>query len=236
VVDGTPAHIRSACDASLSRLGTDVIDLYYLHRVDPAVPIEESVGAMAELVADGKVRFLGLSEVAPATLRRAHQVHPITAVQSEYSLFSRDPEAAVLPACRDLGVAFVPFSPLGRGFLTGGVTTLEALPAGDMRRSVPRFQDEHIAGTMRLVGRLGEMAAARRCTPAQLALAWLLAQGGDIVPIPGTKRRTFLEENVAATEISLSEAEVATLNEWFVPGAASGDRYSREMMRLIDRG
>ncbi len=235
VVDGAPAYIRSACDASLRRLGTDIIDLYYLHRVDPAVPIEESVGAMAELVTAGKVRFLGLSEVSPSTLRRAHQIHPITAVQSEYSLFSRDPEAAVLPACRELGVAFVPFSPLGRGLLTGGVTTTVALPAGDMRRSVPRFQDEHVAGNMRLVTHLTEMAGARQCTPAQLALAWLLAQGSDIVPIPGTKRRIYLEENIAATEIVLSAAEVATLNELFVPGAASGERYSQEMMRLVDR-
>ncbi len=236
VVDGSPDYIRAACDASLSRLGTDVIDLYYLHRVDPQVPIEDSVGAMADLVTAGKVRFLGLSEVSPTTLGRAHRVHPITAVQSEYSLFSRDPEASVLPACRELGVAFIPFSPLGRGFLTGGVTTTEALPAGDMRRSVPRFQDAHIAGNMRLVEQLREMAVPRQCTAAQLALAWLLAQGSDIVPIPGTKRRKFLEENIAATEIVLSAAEVATLNELFVPGAASGERYSHEMMRLVDRG
>ena len=234
-VDGTPEHIRAACDASLRRLGTDVIDLYYLHRVDPGVPIEESVGAMAGLVAAGKVRFLGLSEVSPATLRRAHQVHPITAVQSEYSLFTRDPEASVLPACRELGVGFVPFSPLGRGFLSGGVET-DALPAGDMRRSVPRFQDEHAAENARLVTRLSEMAATRQCTPAQMALAWLLGQGTDIVPIPGTKRRKYLEENIAAAGITLSAREMATLNELFAPGAASGERYSQEMMRLVDRG
>ncbi|MEQ1760992.1 MAG: aldo/keto reductase [Vicinamibacterales bacterium] len=233
-VDGSPSWITSACNASLARLGTEVIDLYYLHRVDPKVSIEESVGAMADLVAAGKVRFLGLSEVSPATLRRAHAVHPITAVQSEYSLFSRDPEAGVLPACRELGVGFVPFSPLGRGFLTGGVTSTSNLPAGDMRRSVPRFQDDHLAGNMRLVGRLGDMASVRGCTPAQVALAWLLAQGRDIVPIPGTKRRTFLEENIAAAGMTLSDAEVATLDELFTPGVASGERYSQEMMRLVD--
>jgi aryl-alcohol dehydrogenase-like predicted oxidoreductase len=234
-VDGTPEHIHSACDASLARLGTEFIDLYYLHRVDPAVPIEDSVGAMAGLVKAGKVRYLGLSEVSAATLRRAHAVHPIAAVQSEYSLFSRDPEAGILPACRELGVAFVPFSPLGRGFLSGEIGSTDVLPAGDMRRSVPRFQDENLARNIELVTRLREIASTCQCTAAQLALAWVLAQGNDIVPIPGTKRRTFLEENIAAAGIGLSDAEVATLNELFAPGAAAGERYSHEMMRLVDR-
>ena len=235
-VCGTPAHIAAACDASLSRLGTDVIDLYYLHRVDPAVPIEDSVGAMADLVKAGKVRYLGLSEVAPATLRRALAVHPIAAVQSEYSLFSRDPEADVLPVCRELGVAFVPFSPLGRGFLSGRMSGTDALPAGDMRRTVPRFQAAHWAQNAALVQRLDEIAAARRATPAQVALAWLLAQGTDIVPIPGTKRRVYLEENVAAAALALSSDEVGGLSRLFAPGAASGERYNTDMMRLVDRG
>jgi aryl-alcohol dehydrogenase-like predicted oxidoreductase len=235
-VDGSRNHIHSACDASLARLGTDVIDLYYLHRLDPVVPVEDSVGAMAELVAMGKVRHLGLSEVSAATLRRACAIHPIAAVQSEYSLFSRDPETGVLPACRELGVAFVPFSPLGRGFLSGGIASTEVLPAGDMRRSVPRFQAAHLEGNLRLVQQLDALAVARGCTAAQLALAWVLAQGEDIVPIPGTKRRTFLEENIAAAGMTLLDAEVATLDELFVPGAASGERYSHEMMRLVDRG
>ncbi len=235
VVDGRPAHIAHACDASLERLGVDVIDLYYLHRVDPAVPIEDSVGAMSRLVDAGKVRFLGLSEVAPATLRRAHQVHPIAAVQSEYSLFSRDAEATVLPVCRELGVGFVPFSPLGRGFLSG-ILDMAELPAGDMRRTVPRFQEAHIDGNRQLVAHLNEMAGARSCTAAQLALSWVLAGGDDIVPIPGTKRRGFLDDNIAATDIALSEAEMTRLNELFAPGAASGERYSADMMRLVDRG
>lgn len=235
-VCGTPAHIRSACDASLGRLGTDVIDLYYLHRVDPSVPIEESVGAMADLVRAGKVRHLGLSEVAPATLRRAQAVHPITAVQSEYSLFSRDPEAEVLPVCRELGVGFVPFSPLGRGFLSGRVAGADTLPKGDMRRTVPRFQADHWARNATLVARLGEMASARQATPAQVALAWLLAQGQDIVPIPGTKRRAYLDENVAAATLELAPDEVRELSRLFAPGAASGERYNTDMMRLVDRG
>jgi aryl-alcohol dehydrogenase-like predicted oxidoreductase len=235
-VDGSPAYARAACDASLARLGVSVIDLYYLHRLDPRVPIEETVGAMAELVTAGKVRWLGLSEVSAATLRRAHRVHPITAVQSEYSLFSRDVEAEVLPACRELGVAFVPFSPLGRGFLTGRLNSVAELPAGDMRRSVPRFQEGHIERNMELVGAIEAVASARGVAPGQVALAWVLAQGEDIVPIPGTKRRAFLEENMAATNITLLAAELARLNDVFSPGAASGERYSEEMMRLVDRG
>ena len=233
--NGTPAYITTACDASLERLGTDVIDLYYLHRVDPQVPVEESVGALADLVTAGKVRFIGVSEVAPATLRRAHAVHPIAALQSEYSLWFRDPERDVIPACRELGVTFVPFSPLGRGFLSGGVTDLEALPANDMRRTVPRFQAEHLARNVALVKALGEIAARHRCTPAQLSLAWLLARGNDIVPIPGTKRRSYLEENVAAAAITLSAPDRGELDALFGPGTASGARYSEEMMRLVDQ-
>lgn len=234
-VNGRPEHIRAACEASLVRLGVETIDLYYLHRVDPSVPIEESVGAMAGLVQAGKVRHLGLSEVSASTLRRAHSVHPIAAVQSEYSLFSRDPERAVLPACRELGVGFVPFSPLGRGVLSGTLD-VAAMPPGDMRRSVPRFQQGHLDANLQLVARLVQMAAARSCTPAQLSLAWVLAQGDDVVPIPGTKRRRYLEENVAATDLALTAVERAQLDEWFAPGAASGERYSEEMMRLVDRG
>lgn len=234
-VDGTPSHIAAACDASLARLGIDVIDLYYLHRVDPAVPIEDSVGAMARLVERGKVRYLGLSEVAAATLRRAHLVHPIAAVQTEYSLFSRDPENGILSACRELGVGFVPFSPLGRGFLTGGLD-VASLPEGDMRRSVPRFQPAHLSRNEALVVRLHQLAAARQATAAQMALAWVLAQGHDIVPIPGTKHRRYLEENVTAAGLTLRGDEFAALNELFAPGAASGERYSEDMMRLVDQG
>jgi aryl-alcohol dehydrogenase-like predicted oxidoreductase len=236
VIDGSPAHIKTACDASLQRLDTDVIDLYYLHRVDPAVPIEDSVGAMAELVTAGKVRFLGLSEAAPATIRRATAVHPIAALQSEYSLWFREPEQTVLPVCRELGISFVPFSPLGRGFLSGGVTDLESLPANDMRRTVPRFQGEHLERNVALVKAFGGIASRGGCTPAQLALGWLLAQGDDIVPIPGTKRRTYLEENVAAASLALSAADLAEVSALFAPGAASGERYGGSMMGLVDRG
>lgn len=235
-IDGSPAHIKAACDASLARLGTDVIDLYYLHRIDPAVPIEDSVGAMAELVAAGKVRFLGLSEAAPATIRRACAVYPIAALQSEYSLWFRDPEDIVLPVCRELGVSFVPFSPLGRGFLSGGVTDPDSLPANDMRRRVPRFQGEHLERNVALVKALGAIAARCGCTPAQLALAWLLAQGDDIVPIPGTKRRTYLEENVAAASLALPAADLADVSALFARDAASGERYPGDMLRLVDRG
>ena len=235
-VDGSPAHIAAACDASLKRLATDVIDLYYLHRVDPNVPIEESVAALAALVRAGKVRAIGLSEVAPSTLRRAASVHPIAAVQSEYSLWYREPEREILPLCRELGITFVPFSPLGRGFLSGGLTNMDALPQNDMRRSVPRLQAGHLEHNLSLVKALGERAAGHHCTPAQLSLAWLLAKGDDIVPIPGTKRRSYLEENVAASEIRLSEADVADLDQLFAPGAISGERYPESMLRLVDRG
>jgi aryl-alcohol dehydrogenase-like predicted oxidoreductase len=234
-VDGSPEHIRAACDASLRRLGVSTIDLYYLHRVDPRTPIEESVGAMAGLVAEGKVRYLGLSEVSPRTLRRAHAVHPITAVQSEYSLWTRDPEDGILPACRELGVGFVPFSPLGRGFFSGKVRSLEGLPPGDFRHGVPRFQAGNLDRNLGMVDRLAAVAHDKPCTPAQLALAWLLAQGDEIVPIPGTKRRTYLEENVAATDLHLSGSDLARIEAAIPKGSAAGERYSPTSQALVDR-
>jgi len=234
-VNGTPEYVRSACDASLRRLGTDVIDLYYLHRIDPATPIEETIGAMADLVRQGKVRYLGVSEVTATTLRRAQAVHPIAALQSEYSLWERAVEQDVLPACRELGVAFVPFSPLGRGLLTGTVRDAAAFADDDMRRRLPRFQDEHLAKNLALADRLAALAAALGCTAAQLALAWVLARGDDIIPIPGTKRRVYLEQNVAATDLALSPGELTTLDGLFPPGVASGDRYSAAMAKLLDR-
>jgi aryl-alcohol dehydrogenase-like predicted oxidoreductase len=234
-VDGSPEHIRAACDASLRRLGTDWIDLYYLHRVDPRTPIEQSVQAMGRLVEEGKVRHLGLSEVGPRTLRRAHAVHPITAVQSEYSLWTRDPEDGVLPVCRELGIGFVPFSPLGRGFLAGGVRSLDALPASDFRRGVPRFQSGNIAPNLALADRLAELAREKGAAPAQLALAWLLAQGPDIVPIPGTKRRRYLEENVAAAELRLTSVDLARIEAAIPRGSAHGERYSPASQALVDR-
>ena len=235
-VDGRPEHVRTACAESLTRLQVDVIDLYYLHRVDPAIPIEDTVGAMAELVREGKVRFLGLSEVAPTTLRRAHAVHPITAVQSEYSLWYRAPETSVLPVCRELGIGFVPFSPLGRGFLSGHVTDVDTMAADDMRRHVPRFQEGHLQRNTTLVTALQQIATRRGCTPSQLSLAWLLAKGDDIVPIPGTKRRRYLDENVAAADIVLDASDVTELERVFTPDAASGERYPAAMERLVDRG
>jgi aryl-alcohol dehydrogenase-like predicted oxidoreductase len=234
-VDGSPAHVRESCDASLRRLQVDVIDLYYLHRVDPKVPIEDTVGAMAELVAQGKVRFLGLSEAAPSTIRRAHAVHPIAALQSEYSLWFRDPEERVLPTCRELGIGFVPFSPLGRGFLSGRVTNVDTLSPDDMRRRVPRFQGENLDKNLKLVNWLAQMAVKKGITAPQLALAWLLAKGQDIVPIPGTKRRRYLEDNVAAAETRLSEHDVADLELAFAPDAGVGARYPEDMARLVDR-
>ncbi len=234
-LDGRPRHIYEACEASLRRLRVEAIDLYYLHRVDPCVPVEESVGAMGELVRQGKVRFLGLSEVSPTTLRRAHSVHPITALQSEYSLWTRDAEAEVIPACRELGVGFVPFSPLGRGFLTGRVKRPHEFPAGDMRRELPRFQGENFEKNMRLVAHVEEAAARVGCTPAQLALAWVLALGEDVVPIPGTKRRKYLEENVAALGVSLSADELRKVGECVPPDAAVGARYAEAMMRMVNR-
>jgi aryl-alcohol dehydrogenase-like predicted oxidoreductase len=234
-VDGSPQHVREAAASSLARLQVEVIDLYYLHRVDPKVPIEDTVGAMAELVREGKVRHLGLSEVSARTLRRAHKVHPIAAVQSEYSLWFREPETGVLPACRELGVGFVPFSPLGRGFLSGRLTDPDTLSPDDMRRRVPRFQGENFTRNRQLVQRLEQMAARRGCTASQLALAWLLAKGNDIVPIPGTKRRRYLEENAAAADIVLSQGDVAEIEAVFPANAGVGDRYPADMMRLVDR-
>jgi aryl-alcohol dehydrogenase-like predicted oxidoreductase len=234
-IDGSPAEITRSCDESLERLGVDTIDLFYLHRVDPTVPIEESVGAMAALVSAGKVRHLGLSEAGPSTLKRAHDVHPIAALQSEYSLWWREPEASILPACRALGIGFVPFSPLGRGFLSGTVTGAAKFSDDDMRRNLPRFQGENLDQNLKLVGHLEQMAAARQCTSSQLALAWLLAQGDDIVPIPGTKRRTYLESNAAAVNIHLTQDDRRALDQAFQPDAATGDRYPPEMMRWVDR-
>ncbi len=232
--DGSPAAIAASCDESLQRLGTDVIDLFYLHRVDPKVPIEESVGALAGLVRAGKVRHVGLSEAAPATIRRAQKVHPITALQSEYSLWFREPEKDVLPLCRELGITFVPFSPLGRGFLSGAVKDTESMAADDVRRRLPRFQGDNLDRNLVLVQRLEAMAGRKRCTPAQLALAWLLAKGRDIVPIPGTKRVKYVEENVAAASIELKKQEVDELEATFTPDAAAGDRYNEAMGRLVD--
>src|SRR5215467_3201109 len=234
-IDGSPEEITRSCDESLQRLGVDVIDLFYLHRVDPNVPIEESVGAMAALVRAGKVRYLGLSEAGPSTLARAHDVHPIAALQSEYSLWWREPEASVLPMCRKLGVGFVAFSPLGRGFLSGSVTDASKFANDDLRRTLPRFQGENLKRNLELVTRLERTAAARHCTAPQVALAWLLGQGEDIVPIPGTKRRTYLESNAAALKIHLTEDDRRALDQIFSPGAVAGDRYPPETMRWVDR-
>jgi aryl-alcohol dehydrogenase-like predicted oxidoreductase len=217
--------VRRACDASLRRLGVDHIDLYYQHRVDPTVPIEETVGAMAELVHAGKVRYLGLSEAAPETIRRAHATAPITALQTEFSLWSREPQDELLPTVRELGIGFVAYSPLGRGFLTGQFRTPEDIPEGDYRRNAPRFQSENFRRNREVVARVEELAAEKNCTPGQLAIAWLLAQGSDIVPIPGTKRLRYLEENLDAAEVHLTDADLARIDEVAPPGAASGDRY-----------
>jgi aryl-alcohol dehydrogenase-like predicted oxidoreductase len=225
-VNGRPEYVMRSCDASLRRLRVDHIDLYYQHRVDPAVPIEETVGAMAELVNAGKIRFLGLSEAGPDTIRRAHAVHPISAVQTEYSLWSRDVEAEVLPTMRELGIGLVAYSPLGRGFLTGQITSPEDFEPDDFRRSSPRFMGENFARNLELVARIKQIAADKGCTPGQLALAWVLAQGEDVVPIPGTKRRRYLEENVQATEIELTDEDLARIEEAAPAGAAAGDRYA----------
>ncbi|WP_414575382.1 aldo/keto reductase [Anabaena sp. CCY 9402-a] len=225
-INGSPEYVREACNASLQRLGVDYIDLYYQHRVDPNVPIEETVGAMAELVQQGKVRYLGLSEAATATIRRAHAVHPITALQSEYSLWQREPEDEILATIRDLGIGFVAYSPLGRGFLSGEITRPEDLANDDFRRYLPRFQGENFDKNLQLVDRVKEISHSKGVTPGQLALAWLLAQGDDIVPIPGTKRRTYLEENVAAVNITLTPEELAHIDEVAPKNVAAGDRYS----------
>jgi aryl-alcohol dehydrogenase-like predicted oxidoreductase len=235
VINGQPGYVRAACDASLKRLGVEVIDLYYLHRVDATVPIEETVGAMADLVRAGKVRRLGLSEVAPATLRRAHAEHPIAALQSEYSLWTRDPEDGALAACRELGVGFVAYSPLGRGFLTGEIRRFEDFTVDDYRRKHPRFQGNNFARNLALVERVRELATAKGCSAAQLALAWVLAQGGDIVPIPGTKRRKYLEQNIGAIDLLLSAADLAALEAAFPRDAAAGARYPESMQRLSGR-
>ena len=232
-IDGSPEYVRRACDASLRRLGVDHIDLYYQHRVDKTVPIEETVGAMAELVAQGKVRHLGLSEASPQTIRRAHAVHPITALQTEYSLWTRDPEAEILPTVRELGIGFVAYSPLGRGFLTGRFTKPEDFDDDDFRRHHPRFQGENFQRNLDLVDRVREIAAEKGCSPGQLALAWVQARGDDIVPIPGTKRRSYLEENVRAVDVELTEDDLARLDEAFPRGATAGERYAD--MSTIDR-
>lgn len=231
--DGSAEHVRSSVHGSLKRLGTDHIDLYYQHRVDPNVPIEETVGALGELVAEGKVRHIGLSEASAQTIRRAHAVHPVTAVQSEYSLWSRDVEAEVLPACRELGIGFVPYSPLGRGFLAGRFTSPDDLDVNDWRRQNPRFQDANLEANLRLAAKVKEIAAEKDVTPAQLAIAWVLAQGEDLVPIPGTKRRTYLEQNAAAVDIALTKDDLARI-EAELPEVA-GERYDEAGMRSVNR-
>ena len=234
-VSGKPDYVRKACDGSLKRLGVDVIDLYYQHRVDPETPIEETVGAMAELVSKGKVRFLGLSEAAAGTIRRAQTVHPITALQSEYSLWTRDPEDEVLAVCRELGIGFVPYSPLGRGFLTGQFKRPEDLPVDDYRRSSPRFQGENFQRNLDLVDRVAEIARAKKCTPAQLALAWVLAQGEDLVPIPGTKRRKYLQENIGALSIDLTAEDLEQIDDIARQDAVAGKRYPDSAMQMVNR-
>ncbi|MCC9165613.1 aldo/keto reductase [Pontibacter harenae] len=233
-IKGKPEYVKSACEASLKRLGVDYIDLYYQHRVDKDTPIEETVGAMAELVKEGKVRFLGLSEASAATIRKAHSVHPISALQTEYSLWSRDVEDDILPACRELGVGFVPYSPLGRGFLTGQIKNFEDLAEDDYRRHSPRFQGENFQKNIDLVKKIEEMASQKGCEPAQLALAWLLAQGEDIVPIPGTKRRKYLEENLGALQVSLMRDELKQIDAIAPKGVAAGDRYAEPQMANLN--
>jgi len=234
-ISGKPDYVRQSCEGSLRRLGVDTIDLYYQHRVDPATPIEDTVGAMAALVREGRVRWIGLSEAGPDTIRRACAVHPVTALQTEYSLWTRDPEDGVLAACRDLGVGFVAYSPLGRGFLTGQIKRFEDLAADDYRRMSPRFQGENFAKNLDLVARVEEIAAEKRCRPSQLALAWVLAQGDDIVPIPGTKRIKYLEENVGALDVRLTPDDRARIAAVMPPGAAAGLRYPEAMMRVVGR-
>jgi aryl-alcohol dehydrogenase-like predicted oxidoreductase len=233
-VNGKPEYVRASCEASLRRLGVETIDLYYQHRVDPATPIEDTVGAMAELVTQGKVRYLGLSEASPQTIRRAAKVHPIAALQTEYSLWTRDPEGEILATCRELGIGFVAYSPLGRGFLTGQFKKFEDLPEDDYRRHSPRFQGENFQKNLDLVRRVEEMARGKKYTASQLALAWVLAQGDDIVPIPGTKRRKYLEENAAAFSVKLSGEDLRRINEVFPPESAAGARYPEHVMALVN--
>jgi aryl-alcohol dehydrogenase-like predicted oxidoreductase len=233
-VNGKPDYVRRSCEGSLRRLGVETIDLYYQHRVDPATPIEETVGAMAQLVQEGKIRHIGLSEASPQTLRRAVKVHPITALQTEYSLWSREPENELLAACRELGIGFVAYSPLGRGFLTGQFTRFEDLAADDYRRSSPRFQGENFQRNLDLVHEIEEIAEEKGCKPSQLALAWVLAQDKNIVPIPGTKRRKYLEENVAAIDVKLTEEDLRRIEEIFPTGAAAGQRYPEQMMKIVN--
>jgi aryl-alcohol dehydrogenase-like predicted oxidoreductase len=234
-VSGKPDYVRRSCEASLRRLGVETIDLYYQHRVDPDTPIEETVGAMPELVKQGKVRYLGLSEASVQTLRRAVKVHPITALQTEYSLWTRDPEQEILATCRELGIGFVAYSPLGRGFLTGQFKRFEDLAADDYRRNSPRFQGENFQKNLDLVRRVEEIATEKKCKPSQLALAWVLAQGDDIVPIPGTKRRKYLEENIAAVDVKLTKEDLHRIDEVFPPQSAAGERYPEHMLALVNR-
>lgn len=233
-IDTSPAYVAQACDASLKRLGVETIDLYYAHRVNPDIPVEETVGAMAELVKAGKVRALGLSEVSAATLRRAHAVHPIAAIQSEYSLWTRDVEASVLPACRELGISLVAYAPLGRGMLTGAVSSPDQFAENDFRRVAPRFAGDNFDRNLALVEQVKALAARKGCTPGQVALAWLLAQGPEILPIPGTKRIKYLEENVGSAAVTLTDAEVKALSDALPPGVAAGDRYTAEGMRGVN--
>ena len=234
-INGRPEYVRRACEASLRRLGVETIDLYYQHRVDPNTPIEETVGEMARLAEEGKVRHLGLSEAAGETIRRAHRVHPIAALQTEYSLWSRDPEDGLLAVCRELGIGFVAYSPLGRGFLTGQIKSFDDLAPDDFRRNSPRFQGENFDKNLELVRSIEEIAAAKGCAPAQLALAWVLAQGEDVVPIPGTKRRKYLEENVGALEVEITAAELRRIDEAAPKGAAAGTRYPEAHMSVVNR-
>ncbi|MDB4911476.1 MAG: aldo/keto reductase [Gemmatimonadetes bacterium] len=234
-INGRPEYVRASVEGSLKRLGIDTIDLYYQHRVDINTPIEDTVGTMADLVREGKVKYIGLSEAGPETLRRANAVHPISALQTEYSLWSREPEDEIIPACRTLGIGFVPYSPLGRGFLTGAFKSIEDLRSDDFRRSSPRFQGENFAKNLELVRHIERLAAEKGCTPSQLALAWVLAQGNDMVPIPGTKRRQYLEENIDAINVTLTRADLERIDEIAPKGAAVGDRYAAESMKVLGR-